>query len=564
MKNMLCIFAGLSILLLSNQIYCNGASDNQNAIQSKSSSGSTINISCTRELQNLATNLVDEYSKLKPTVKVTFTGINNQSLDKDNSLCLVSGDNTEISNDKTAWKILVGREVIVPVTNSKNPLLEEINRQGISSDEFSILFSNTDKQNWKNILGDVQNAQIHYYLLDNESVKGSIANYLQTNPSFTNGIVVKSENELISALTNDVYAIGFCNLTGIVDLKTNEIMENIKIIPIDKNMNGRVDNFENIYENLSSLTRGVWIGKYPVSLGENVYAVSENKPTDENTLAFLTWLTTDGQHLLNSNGFCDLANIEKQSNLLALANSEISVVQPDKTDTAGLWVIILISFLSLGFVVTGLVFSRRNKKSQASAKIFKINSSLDENSILAPKGLYFDKTHTWAFMEQNGDVKVGIDDFLQHITGTLTRIKMKAPGEKIRRGEKILTINHDGKQLDIFSPVTGTIKEQNQLLTADSSRINTSPYSEGWVYSMEPLNWLREIQLMFMADKYKEWVKDELTRLKDFFGTSVRSNNTLYAQVVLQDGGELTDNVLADLGPEVWEEFQRNFINTSK
>jgi glycine cleavage system H lipoate-binding protein len=369
---------------------------------------------------------------------------------------------------------------------------------------------------------------------------------------------------MISALTNDVYAIGFCNLTGIVDLKTNEIMENIKIIPIDKNMNGRVDSFENIYENLSSITRGVWIGKYPDDLSKNVYAISENRPSDENTLAFLTWLTTDGQHFLNSNGFCDLANIEKQSNLLALTNPEIMVVQPDKTETAGMWVIILISFLTLGFVVTALVLARRNKKSQGTDEIIKINSILDENSILAPKGLFFDRTHTWAFMEQNGTVKIGIDDFLQHITGTLTRIKMKAPGEKIRRGEKIFTINHEGKQLDIFSPVTGTIKEQNQLLTADSSRINTSPYSEGWVYSIEPLNWLREIQLMFMADKYKEWLKDELTRLKDFFAASVRSNNTLYAQVVLQDGGELTDNVLADLGPEVWEEFQRNFINTSK
>lgn len=561
MKNMLFFFAGLSILLLSNQSYCIGANDNQNANPSKNSSGSSINISCTQELQNLTTTLVAEYGKQKPTVKLTITDINNPSINSENSLRLITG---EIAGTETSWKLLIGREIIVPVTNAKNPLWEEIRRQGISSDEFSILFSNTDKQNWKNILGDVQNAPIQYYLLDNESVKGSIANYLQTNPSFTNCIFVKSEEELISALNKDVFAIGFCNLTGIVDLKTNEIKENIKIIPIDKNMNERVDSFENIYENLSSITRGVWIGKYPDELSNNVYAISENRPSDENTVAFLTWLTTGGQLFLNSNGFCDLANIEKQSNLLALTNPEIMVVQPDKTETAGMWVIILISFLTVGFLVTALVLARRNKKSQGTDEIIKINSILDENSILAPKGLFFDRTHTWAFMEQNGTVKVGIDDFLQHITGKLTRIKMKAPGEKIRRGEKIFTINHEGKQLDIFSPVTGTIKEQNQSLTSDSSQINSSPYSEGWVYSIEPLNWLREIQLMFMADKYKEWLKDELTRLKDFFAASVRSNNMLYAQVVLQDGGELADNVLAELGPEVWEEFQRNFINTSK
>jgi hypothetical protein len=33
---------------------------------------------------------------------------------------------------------------------------------------------------------------------------------------------------------------------------------------------------------------------------------------------------------------------------------------------------------------------------------------------------------------------------------------------------------------------------------------------------------------------------------------------------VLQDGGELTDNLLEKLGPEVWEDFQVNFIDKSR
>ncbi len=33
---------------------------------------------------------------------------------------------------------------------------------------------------------------------------------------------------------------------------------------------------------------------------------------------------------------------------------------------------------------------------------------------------------------------------------------------------------------------------------------------------------------------------------------------------ILQDGGELRDNILADQGPEVWEEFQRKFIDLSR
>jgi len=66
-----------------------------------------------------------------------------------------------------------------------------------------------------------------------------------------------------------------------------------------------------------------------------------------------------------------------------------------------------------------------------------------------------------------------------------------------------------------------------------------------------------------MAEKYKLWLQDEFIRLKDFLSTSVRSNENVYAHLVLQDGGELTDHILADLDPEVWEDFQTNFIDTS-
>src|SRR5690606_6995037 len=105
--------------------------------------------------------------------------------------------------------------------------------------------------------------------------------------------------------------------------------------------------------------------------------------------------------------------------------------------------------------------------------------------VKAPGGLYYDKTHTWAFMEQDGLVKVGVNDFLQHVTGTLSQVKMKSPGEKVRKGEYIMTIIRDGKQLDICSPVTGTIKTQNEMLIESPSDINTDPYLTGWIYKIE-------------------------------------------------------------------------------
>ena len=91
---------------------------------------------------------------------------------------------------------------------------------------------------------------------------------------------------------------------------------------------------------------------------------------------------------------------------------------------------IVVILILTGFMVDAFVRYLRRKKTEIQISGSSSQSVLDENSLIVPEGLYFDKTHTWAFMEQNGIVKVGIDDFLQHITGTITRIKMKNQGEK--------------------------------------------------------------------------------------------------------------------------------------
>jgi glycine cleavage system H lipoate-binding protein len=167
-------------------------------------------------------------------------------------------------------------------------------------------------------------------------------------------------------------------------------------------------------------------------------------------------------------------------------------------------------------------------------------------------------------MEQDGLVKIGIDDFLKHVVGAITQLKLRVPGEKVRKGEKILTVIRDGKQLNIYSPVTGFIRKQNEFLSSTPAKINDSTFTENWVYQIEPSNWSRDVNFMFMIDKYRDWLNDEFARLKDFMANSANSNQLVYQHVVLQDGGELKDNILADLGPEVWEDFQTQFIDTSK
>ena len=69
---------------------------------------------------------------------------------------------------------------------------------------------------------------------------------------------------------------------------------------------------------------------------------------------------------------------------------------------------------------------------------------------------------------------------------------------------------------------------------------------------------------MIIGDKFSSWLNNEFSRLKDFFASSLKVNALEYSHVLLQDGGAIKDNILADFGPEVWEEFQAKFIDSSK
>ena len=371
-------------------------------------------------------------------------------------------------------------------------------------------------------------------------------------------------DELLNEIQNDNNAIGFCRLVDILDDNSQEIVKGISLIPIDMNGNQKVDFFEDIYHNSTDLARGIWIGKYPKALFHSIYSVAGTQPTGSNELAFLNWILTDGQQYLYTSGYSELVYSERQSKIHGLNAAQTPVVdiqnKPMQAYTILFYVVmslivILFMFLMIRFYGAGKQELAPEKKS--GEPVF------GEHSVKAPGGLFFDKSHTWAFMEKDGHVRIGIDDFLQHVTGIITRVKMKKPGDRIKKGETFLSVIQQGKQLDIYSPVSGTIFENNTKLQANPSMINASPYSEGWVYTIASDNWLKEIKGLFIGEVYRVWIQYEFTRLKDFLSFNERSKSIKDLQLVMQDGGELKDHLLEGLGPEVWEEFQNEFINSS-
>jgi glycine cleavage system H lipoate-binding protein len=406
---------------------------------------------------------------------------------------------------------------------------------------------------------------LNYYWMNDGSVIASLTAFLGTDKINQAGKEVTGSEALIEAIRKDPYGLGFCKLTAVTDLKVQALAEGISLLPIDKNKNGSLDYSENIYGDFNQLSRGIWIGKYPRSLYSNIYAAGLNQPEGEASVAFLKWVLTDGQKFLYDNGYNDLLISERQNSVDRLY--ETKVVNTTVSEARSPFVVLLFLFAALLILIiaVSMVIKYVRKSERISSVIIPHSDKVfGESAVVIPQGIYFDKTHTWAFMEQDGMVKIGVDDFLQHITGAITRVKMKKDGSKVVKGEQILSIIQNGKNLDLYAPVSGIIREHNSVLETNSGLINSSPFNQGWVYKIEPLNWQREIQLLFFAEKYKKFLSQEFTRLKDFITAVMNVGNDKYNYAILQDGGELHDGILSQMGPEVWEDFQTKYIDPSK
>jgi glycine cleavage system H protein len=226
-------------------------------------------------------------------------------------------------------------------------------------------------------------------------------------------------------------------------------------------------------------------------------------------------------------------------------------------ETKGIEYLIIIAFLVM-IIPFWIIINRKAKKANQIRMAF---GNLSAGILKIPQGLFYSKNHTWAFLEKSGTTKVGLDDFLLHITGEVKFSNLKTPGNFINKGELLADIEQNGKLLQIYSPISGRIMNTNTMLYENSGVINEDPYGKGWIYKIKPSEWMAETDSYYLADEAIAWSKRELERFKDFMAVSMKKYLPETSMVVLQDGGELRDQPLSELPNEVWQDFQKSFLN---
>lgn len=118
--------------------------------------------------------------------------------------------------------------------------------------------------------------------------------------------------------------------------------------------------------------------------------------------------------------------------------------------------------------------------------------------------LKYTEDHEWVSV--NGNIAtVGITNFAQAQLGDIVFVEIETEGETLAKGETFGTVEAVKTVSDLFMPISGKILEVNSLIETAPETINSDPYENGWLVTIEILD-LSELDSLLDYDAYSKLI----------------------------------------------------------
>ena len=99
------------------------------------------------------------------------------------------------------------------------------------------------------------------------------------------------------------------------------------------------------------------------------------------------------------------------------------------------------------------------------------------------KGLLYSKDHEWVLL-QGSKAYIGITDYAQHSLGDIVFAEGEPVGTEVSAGDTIGVIESVKAASDVYTPISGTIAETNDVIADAPESINAAPY-DSWIVVLE-------------------------------------------------------------------------------
>ena len=286
-----------------------------------SKSNTTITISGAFALYPMVVTWSEEYHKLHPDVQfdVSAGGAGKGMSDVLSGAVEIAMVSREVRAEETNQGALafgVVKDAVVATVNAKNPLLDRLLATGLTPETAAKIWMTQEITTWGGLLGTDDTTQIHVYTRADACGAAEVwALFLGGKAQEDlKGTAVQGDPGLAEAVRQDTLGIGFNNIGFAYDPSTGAAVEGLRVVPIDLNGDGQITSDEDFYAEKSGVAAAIAEGRYPSPPARPLYLVSKGQPNAAST-AFLRWVLTDGQAMVDAAGYVKLTDDTLQASL---------------------------------------------------------------------------------------------------------------------------------------------------------------------------------------------------------------------------------------------------------
>jgi glycine cleavage system H lipoate-binding protein len=165
---------------------------------------------------------------------------------------------------------------------------------------------------------------------------------------------------------------------------------------------------------------------------------------------------------------------------------------------------------------------------------------------------YLHRGHTWSVLEEDGQVRVGMDDFSQKILGPADAIEFPEVGRVYYQDHVCLALIRQGHKAKVLAPVDGIIQGINAQVQQQPDLVHNDPYGAGWLFTVRPTNLTRNLDTLYSGALNASWIDQESHRLLGLMGDTIG--------VTLPDGGAVIDDVYGHFPTLGWRRLVQEFL----
>lgn len=117
---------------------------------------------------------------------------------------------------------------------------------------------------------------------------------------------------------------------------------------------------------------------------------------------------------------------------------------------------------------------------------------------------YLPEWDTWARLESNGEVTVGISSLGVALSGEMYMCRPKSVGSEIEQARSIAVVELAKSVVSVKCPIHGVVVAVNDLLEDKPELPWKDPYGQGWLARLRPTNWDADQSVLRRGEAIRE------------------------------------------------------------